>query len=222
VTLTVVSFLLGGAKTTIIVTSGAWLVSALVGLVLAMVQGVPNILVRAAADLLVMVLRAVPQLLVLFILYFGLATYGINFGSLAAAILGLGLTEAGNTAEYYRAGFFTVTEEQREAGYSIGLSRLGVTRYVVMPQVAPFLVPPLLNTYVGLLKLSTLAAAVNAPEIIFRAQLYMSNHGDFFWLPLTVIALYLIVTLPLLRGIAVLENRLRRRAGSSLGSDGGG
>lgn len=221
-TLNVVSFLLGGAKVTIIVTSGAWLVSAVVGLVLAMVQGVRNTPVRAVADLLVMVLRAVPQLLVLFILYFGLANYGINLGSLTAAILGLGLTEAGNTAEYYRAGFFTVSEEQREAGHSIGLSRLGVTRYVVMPQVAPFLVPPLLNTYVGLLKLSTLAAAVNAPEIIFRAQLYMSNHGDFFWVPLTVIVIYMIVTLPLLRGIAVMEGRLRRRAGSSLGSDGGG
>jgi His/Glu/Gln/Arg/opine family amino acid ABC transporter permease subunit len=205
------SYLLVGAKTTLIVTVGAWFVSALVGLLLALALEIPSKSVRIGVEFVVNVLRGVPQLLVLFILYFGLSSYGLHVGSLMAAIVGLGVTEAGNTTEYYRAGFFTVGEKQREAGYSLGLTRFGALRYIVIPQVVPFMIPPLLNTFVGLLKLSTLASAVGAPEVIYRSQLYMNNYGKLGIVSLAVIVLFVVATMPLLWGTAALERRLRQQ-----------
>lgn len=205
--------LLIAAETTLIVAAGAWCVAALVGLLLAALQTTG---IRAAvlgSQIVITLFRGVPQLLVLYLIYFGIGEYGVNVSPLLAAIVGLGLTEAGNTAEYYRAGFLTVPESQRHAGLSIGLTHRRTTWHVVIPQTIPYLVPPLLNTFVGLLKLATLASAVGAPEILYRAQVIMNQYGDVGTVALVVIAIYVIVTMPLLRLTKVLEQRLRLRYG---------
>ena len=74
------------------------------------------------------------------------------------------------------------------------------------------LVPPLLNSFVGLLKTATLAAAVGAPEILYRGQNAMSRTGQIVLVMGLIIALYVIVTMPLTRAVAVLERRLRSYA----------
>jgi ABC-type amino acid transport system permease subunit len=107
----------------------------------------------------------------------------------------------------------TVPSTQREAGLSLGLSRLGVLWWVVIPQVVPFVVPPLLNAFVGLLKTATLAAAVGAPEVLYRAQNEMNRSGRITLVVAAVILLYVGVTMPLTRVVAILERRVRSRAG---------
>jgi polar amino acid transport system permease protein len=204
--------LLRGGLTTLEIAAGAWLLAALFGLVLALLRDLGMTGLRAFQASLVVALRSVPQLVVLYLIYFGLGQIGIAVNSKLAAILALGLTDAAFVAEYYRAGFMTVPATQREAGLSLGLSRLGVLWWVVIPQVVPFVVPPLLNAFVGLLKTATLAAAVGAPEVLYRAQNEMSRSGRITLMVAAVMLLYVGITLPLTRGIAVLERRVRRRA----------
>jgi ABC-type amino acid transport system permease subunit len=84
--------------------------------------------------------------------------------------------------------------------------------WVVIPQVVPFVVPPLLNAFVGLLKTATLAAAVGAPEVLYRAQNEMNRSGHITLVVAAVILLYVGVTMPLTRVVTVLERRVRRRA----------
>lgn len=204
--------LLRGGVVTLQIASGAWLVGAALGLVLAVLQDLGLPAVRMAQSSLIISLRSVPQLVILYLLYFGLGAVGIQINSILAAILALGLTDAAFTAEYYRAGFMTVPWTQREAGFSLGLSRVGVMMRVVIPQTIPFVVPPLLNSFVGLLKTATLAAAVGAPEILYRGQNAMSRTGQIVLIMAMIIGVYVIVTMPLTRAVAVLERRMRHYA----------
>jgi len=204
--------LLRGGVVTLQIASGAWVVGAVLGLALAVMQDLGLAPVKALQTSLTISLRSVPQLVILYLLYFGLGALGIQINSLLAAILALGVADAAFTAEYYRAGFMMVPWTQREAGVSLGLSRMGVLMRVVVPQTIPFVVPPLLNSFVGLLKTATLAAAVGAPEILYRGQNAMSRTGQIVLVMGLIIVLYVIVTMPLTRAVAVLERRLRSYA----------
>jgi His/Glu/Gln/Arg/opine family amino acid ABC transporter permease subunit len=208
----VVAELLQGGVVSLEIASGAWLVSAVLGLALAVLRDLGLRPGRMLVSGLVVSLRSVPQLVVLYLVYFGLGQVGVEVNSVLAAVLALGVTDAGFTAEYYRAGFMTVPWTQREAGLSLGLSRVGVLRFVVIPQVVPFVVPPLLNTFVGLLKTATLAAAVGAPEVLYQAQNEMNRSGRILFVAAIVILLYVGATMPLTRAVAILERRVRSRA----------
>jgi His/Glu/Gln/Arg/opine family amino acid ABC transporter permease subunit len=118
--------LLRGGLVSLQIAVGAWLLAAVLGLVLAVLRdlGMPG--VSALQVSLVVTLRSVPQLVVLYLIYFGLGQVGIEVNSVLAAVLAFGITDAAFIAEYYRAGFMTVASTQREAGLSLGLSRLGV------------------------------------------------------------------------------------------------
>jgi polar amino acid transport system permease protein len=206
--------LLRGGIVTLQIAAGAWVVSAVLGLVLSVLQDLGLKAVRLSLASLVVSLRSVPQLVILYLIYFGLGAIGIQINSIAAAIIALGVTDAAFSAEYYRAGFMTVPWTQREAGLSLGLSRLGVLQRVVIPQAVPFVVPPLLNAFVGMLKTATLAAAVGAPEILYRGQNDMNRTGQIVLVVTVIIGVYVIVTMPLTRAVAVLERRIRRYAGA--------
>ena len=204
--------LIRGGIVTLQIAVGAWVVSATFGLVLAMLRELGLEPARAALSWLVVALRSVPQLVILYLIYFGLGALGIEINSLVAAIVALGLADSAFTAEYYRAGFMTVPWSQREAGQSLGLTRFGVLRWVVLPQAVPFVVPPLLNSFVGLLKTATLAAAVGAPEILYRGQNDMNRTGHIVLIAAIIIGLYVVVTMPLTRAVVLLERRVRRYA----------
>jgi His/Glu/Gln/Arg/opine family amino acid ABC transporter permease subunit len=126
--------LLKGGIVTLQIASGAWLLAAALGLLLAVLRDLGLEAARMALSWVVLALRSVPQLVILYLIYFGLGAVGIEVNSVLAAILALGITDAAFTAEYYRAGFITVPWTQREAGLSLGLSRLGVLRWVTSRQ----------------------------------------------------------------------------------------
>jgi His/Glu/Gln/Arg/opine family amino acid ABC transporter permease subunit len=204
-------YILPGALVTIEISIGAWLVSATLGLALALMRDTRRPLLTIPVSLSVEVIRAVPQLVILYIVFFGLGTVGINLDSLTAAILGLGVADAVFTAEYYRAGFLTIPQTQRDAGLSLGLKPLQVTRHVIIPQTIPFVVPPLLNSFVGLMKSATLASAVGAPELLYGGRNYMETTGRVAPAAVAIMGLYIVATLPLTRAVRNLEKRVRSR-----------
>lgn len=207
----VLPYILPGIAVTLEISLGAWLVSASLGLLLAVARDTRQPLITMPATISVEVVRAVPQLLVLYIVFFGLSTLGINLDPLPAAIVGLGIADAVFTAEYYRAGFLTVAPAQRDAGLSLGLKPLQVARFVVIPQTIPFVVPPLLNSFVGLMKAATLASAVGAPEILYGGRNYMEATGHVAPAAVAIMGLYIIATVPLTRAVRALEKRVQTR-----------
>src|SRR5438552_3274238 len=101
--------------------------------------------------------------------------------------------------------------KQRDAGLSLGLKPLQVARYVIIPQTIPFVVPPLLNSFVGLMKSATLASAVGAPEILYGGRNYMETTGHVAPAAVAIMGLYVIATVPLTRAVRSLEKRVQMR-----------
>jgi His/Glu/Gln/Arg/opine family amino acid ABC transporter permease subunit len=207
---------------TIEIATGSWFVSVVLGLIVAVMMEILPRPARWFVTLLLVCVRGVPQLVVMYLVFYGLGGLGINIPSLAAAIFSLGVVDGAFAAEYYRASLLTTPLGQRDAAFVLGLSRVQQLRFVLIPQGIPFLLPPLLNLFVGLLKLATIASGIGVSEILYQSQAimnqdYKSGALNILQVSLVVIVLYLLFTIPVTKMIVRLERRLRLRP-SALGA----
>ncbi|MDQ0470883.1 amino acid ABC transporter permease [Labrys wisconsinensis] len=200
--------LLEGAWVAVQVAAGALAVALPGGLALALLLLMPFRPARILARGYVEVMRGTPALTQLFIIYFGLADLGLGLPPLAAAIVGLGANGAAYLAEVFRAGIGAVHKGQTEAALSLGLPPADVLRFVVLPQAVRIMLPPLCNYAVQLLKDTTLASSVAAPEIMFRARNLVMETYLSMQIYLLVACIYLALSIPL----SHLAARLQRRA----------
>jgi polar amino acid transport system permease protein/cystine transport system permease protein len=200
--------LLLGVKITIIVTLGGFAFAVVLGLAGAVLRTARFSMLRAIATFYVDVFRAVPVLTQLFIIYFGLAQIGIKLAPVPAAIIGFGINGGAYLTEVFRAGIEAVHRGQNEAALSIGMTRMQSLRVIVLPQAMRVILPPLGNFGIGLLKDTSVASSVAAPELTFRAHMLVDQTYLSTQIYLMVAALYLAMSLPL----AYLVRRLERRS----------
>jgi len=205
-------YLLQGAWVTVEITATTLAFACIVGLPLALLRRSRLPLVGRLATMYIELLRAVPVLTTLFIIYFGLAYIGIQLPSFAAAVVGLGMLGAAYTAEIIRAGIDAVHVGQREAALSLGMTPAHAMRFVVLPQALRVVVPPTANYAIGLLKDTAIVSTVAAPELMFAAKTVVSQTI----LPMQVYTftalIYLALGLPLARLSRHLEVQLSRGA----------
>ncbi|MGI4811149.1 MAG: amino acid ABC transporter permease [Janthinobacterium lividum] len=201
------SFLLAGLLMTVIVTVGGFVVSIILGLMFAGARTGRNPVLRWLAYAYVEVFRAVPVLTQLFIIYFGLGAIGIKLDPVPAAIIGFGINGGANLTEVFRAGIEAVGRGQAEAAHALGLSRMWTMIHVIMPQAFRVSLPSLVNFSIGLLKDTSLASAVAAPEVSFNAHMLVDRTFLSTQIYLLVAVLYLAISFPL----AVFGRRLERR-----------
>jgi polar amino acid transport system permease protein/cystine transport system permease protein len=165
---------------------------------------------RVIGTLYVDVFRAVPVLTQLFIIYFGLAELGLKLDPIPAAIIGFGINGGAYLTEVFRAGIEAVHRGQNEAALSIGMTRAQALRIIVLPQALRVVLPPLGNYAIGLLKDTSVASSVAAPELSFRAHMLVDQTYLSTQIYLTVAVLYLMMSLPLARLVHSLERRMAR------------
>jgi His/Glu/Gln/Arg/opine family amino acid ABC transporter permease subunit len=189
--------LLLAAVTTVQITAGGFVLSAVIGLVCALALQFPSRLLRAALAVYVDVFRAVPVLTQLFIIYFGLTEIGIRLDPVPAAIVGFGINGGAYLTEVFRAGIASVPQGQTEAAQMLGMRRLEVMRVIVLPQAMRISLPPLGNFVIGLLKDTALASAVAAPELMFRARNLVDKTFLSTQIFATAAVIYLAMSLPL-------------------------
>lgn len=201
--------LLVGFQTTILVGLFSFLVAMPVGLGLALARLSSSRMVSGPAVAYVEFIRGTPALTQLFIVYFGLAYFGLTLPGFVAAVVGLGLNGAAYVAEIFRAGLKSVPDGQRQAALSLGLTPLQALRYVRVPQAFRLMLPPFCSYAIQLLKDTSLASVVAAPEIMFRARALVSETYMSMQIYVLVGILYLCVSIPL----AFLAARLQRRGG---------
>ncbi len=200
--------LLLGVEMTVIVTLGGFALAVVFGLGGAVLRTARLALLRAAGTLYVDVFRAVPVLTQLFIIYFGLAQVGVKLAPVPAAIVGFGINGGAYLTEVFRAGIEAVHRGQNEAALAIGMTRMQSLRIIVLPQAMRVILPPLGNFGIGLLKDTSVASSVAAPELSFRAHMLVDQTYLSTQIYLMVAALYLAMSLPL----AHLVRRLERRS----------
>jgi polar amino acid transport system permease protein len=186
------------------------------GLVVAVCRSLPGPVffpVRLVTTVYVDVFRALPGVLVIYILGFGipgLGIPGIPTDEFFYAVIALTLVYSAYVSEVYRAGIDSVHPSQDAAARSLGLSRTQSLRFVVLPQAVRRVVPPLLNDFIGLQKDTVLVSYIGVVEI-FR-QSYIEQAGSFNFTPYMVTALvFIVVTIPLARLTDWLVSRDRRR-----------
>jgi His/Glu/Gln/Arg/opine family amino acid ABC transporter permease subunit len=201
--------LLEGAPNTLIVTGGAFALALVGGLILALLQSYGGVL-GGFARLYTNFFRGAPVLVQLFILFFGLAEFGIRLRPLQAAIIGLGMNGASYIGEIIRAGIESVHRGQTEAALSVGLTRWQVMRHIVLPQTVSVSLPPIGNQLISLLKDSAIVSVVAAPEITFRARQIATRTFRAGEVYLIAAGLYLALSLPLAAAVRHLERRRTR------------
>jgi len=186
------------------------------GLVVAVLRSLPGPVffpVRLLTTVYVDVFRALPGVLVIYILGFGIPALGLGGVPVEPffyAVVALTLVYSAYVSEVYRAGIESVHPSQDAAARSLGLSRFQSLRHVILPQAVRRVVPPLLNDFIGLQKDTVLVSYIGVVEI-FR-QSYIKQAGNFNFTPYMVTALvFVVVTLPLARLTDWLIARDKRR-----------
>lgn len=169
-------------------------------------------LLVAPARAYVSVIRGTPLLVQLFVVFYGLPAIGIVIPPWPSAILAFSLNVGGYAAETVRAAVAAVPQGQWDAAYMMGMSRALTLRKVVLPQAARIAVPPLSNTFIALVKDTSLASLVLVTELFRRAQQIAAFTQDFMRLYLEAALVYWSICLALSAGQSALERRLTRYA----------
>nr|WP_240464254.1 amino acid ABC transporter permease [Paenibacillus apiarius] len=150
------------------------LISFVIGLALALLTA----LVRLSnvkpfvwiARFYVWVIRGTPLLVQLFIIFYGLPSLGITIGAFPAAVIGFSLSVGAYNSEVIRAAIQSIPQGQWEAADSLGMTRTQILRRIILPQAARVSVPPLSNSFISLVKDTSLAATITVTEMFQRAQ----------------------------------------------------
>lgn len=172
------AYILTGLGNTLAVTFGGFAIGALLGFPVALLltseKRAARMLGRAYVDLV----RGVPVLVWLFIIFFGLGGWGIRLVPLLAAIVAFGGVATAYIAEIYRAGLYAIPRGQWEASHALGFDSKTTHRSVIIPQLIRAIAPTLTTYWISLLKDSSLASVIGVLDLTFRASSEAQKHGD--------------------------------------------
>lgn len=202
-------FLLKGAVFTVELSLGSMTCGLLLGLGLALLRLSKRTPWSQAARAYVSIIRGTPLLVQLFLIYYGLPEWGIQLEPMTCALIGFSLNTAAYTSETLRAAISSIDQGQWEAAASIGMKPHQILRRVILPQATRVALPPLGNSFIGLVKDTSLAATIQVPELFRQAQLISARTFEVFTLYLAVSLVYwLLATM-----LSSLQHRLEARAG---------
>lgn len=200
--------LLEGTVVTIELTVIAIAMGVLMGIPVALGRVYGNKAIYAFCTFFVEIIRGTPLLTQLFILYFGLPSIGIMLSPFLAALIGMGINSAAYQAEYFRGAIQSVKKEQLIAAYSLGMKQNQAIRYIVLPQMFRLVIPSWSNELIYLLKYSSMAYMIQAPEIMSQGRLIASRNFRTFEVFIVVALIYLILVLVLSKILDIMERRL--------------
>jgi polar amino acid transport system permease protein len=170
--------------------------------------------IRMIATAYVDIFRSLPAIINIYLIGFGIPLTGLPFvkdmSQESFAILALVLTSGAYVAEVYRAGIESIHWSQTAAARSLGLSYMQTLRYVIIPQGVRNIIPPLLNSFIGLQKDTALVNVIGTIDAFNQSIIVASN--NFNLSPVTTVALlFVVITIPQTRAVDRLIERDRRR-----------
>ena len=153
--------------------------------------------------------RNTPLLVQIFFLYFGFPKLGFMLSETTCAVIGLAFLGGSYMAEGFRSGLEAVPESQIECGLSIGLSKMQIFRYVVIPQAFSISMPAISANLIFLLKETSVLGAISIIEVTnLTKDLIGMYYKTFESLAMLVVA-YLILILPISFVLTLIERKLR-------------
>lgn len=204
-------FLLKGAGYTLQLSIGGMFFGLLLGFILALMRLSPIWPVRWLARFYISIFRGTPLIAQLFMIYYGLPQFGIELDPIPSAMIGLSLNTAAYAAETLRAAISSIDKGQWEAAASIGMTPWQTMRRAILPQAARVALPPLSNSFISLVKDTSLAATIQVPELFRQAQLITSRTLEVFTMYLAASLIYWIMATVLSTLQNHFENQLNRQ-----------
>ncbi len=198
------------ARLTLIIGVIGIVLSAIIGLVCALVKYYRVPVARQIASAYIELSRNTPLIVQLFFLYFGLPKAGIVWSSEACGIIGLAFLGGSYMAESFLGGLRSVGRIQLESAESLGFRRLQTMRYIVVPQAATVSVPAICANIIFLLKETSVCSAVSLADLMYVAKDLIGMYYNTWEALLMLVAAYLVLILPISIVFTILERRLRR------------
>ena len=203
-------FLIGGLQLTVLLSLTAISISIIVGLLVALPGLAERRAFRSANRVYVEVVRAVPILVLILWVYYGMPqVVGLSISVFWAGVIALALSDSAFEAEIFRAGIQSIDKGQYEAAHSISLSYRDTMVYVILPQAIRRILPALGNQLVYMLKMSSLVSVIGAQELTRKAnELVVTEYRPLEVYTILVLE-YLVLILLVSAGVRWLERRLQ-------------
>jgi polar amino acid transport system permease protein len=198
--------LLNGLMATLLLSAMVVPLGLVGGLVLALLSRAKSRWVRWPLVAWVDVFRALPPLVLLVFIYAGLPFAGFEVTAWGAVAIGFFLNTGAYYGEIFRAGLASVPAGQGEAARALGLSRARVMWHVILPQAVRNVLPDLVSNTLEVVKLTSIAAVVALPELLFQAR--QAQSITFNATPIMAAAvIYFLLLWPFVRLLSKLENK---------------
>jgi glutamine transport system permease protein len=203
-------FLISGLYNTILLSVTAISISIVVGLIIALPALSKNRYMRGINRFYVEIVRAVPILVLILWVYYGMPQLaGIAINVFWAGVIALALSDSAFEAEIFRAGIQSVSKGQYEAAHTISLNYPDTMRFVILPQAIRRVLPALGNQLVYMLKMSSLVSVIGMQELTRKAnELVVTEYRPLEVYTILVLE-YLVLILVVSAGVRWLENRMK-------------
>lgn len=162
---------------------------------------------QIVARIYVSIIRGTPLLVQLFIIFYGLPSIGITIDSFPAAVIAFSLNVGAYASEIIRAAILSTPKGQWEAAYSMGMSYPQALRRIILPQAARVSIPPLSNSFISLVKDTSLASLILVTEMFRVAQQIAATNYEFLLLYAQAGAIYWVICFCL----SLVQGRVERR-----------
>jgi His/Glu/Gln/Arg/opine family amino acid ABC transporter permease subunit len=202
--------LISGLWITIQIAVFSAIMSTTLGMLLAVFRSFNNRILNIFIIAYVDFFRAMPILVLMFLIYYALPYLGIRLDAVLSGVLALGLNSSAYVSEIFRAGILSVKKGQIEASSALGLSAIQTMRLILLPQAIKVILPPLVGNYVASAKDTALCSSISIIELLkagLSEQAMLVNPSPLIFST----ALYLLMFVPLTRLSSLLEIRMKSR-----------
>ena len=186
--------LLQGCAVTLLLCSISLLLALVLGIVLALLRDARNPVFRLPSQFFIWIFRGTPLMVQLYLLYYGLPSFGIRLTAVPAGVLGMSLNTAAYIAEIVRSGIQAVDPGQREAAKALGMNAFLEMRRIVAPQAAKVCLLPLVNQFVATIKNSSILSVITITELTRAGTLISYSTFRHFEAYIAIALLYLVLT----------------------------
>ena len=205
--------LLKGLSVTLRVSLLSVALSVFFGLIFGWIMTKKSPIIKILSKIYLEFMRLMPQLVLLFIVYFGMArALGVHISGFNAAIIVFTLWGTAEMGDLVRGAISSIPKHQYEAAASIGLTRLQTMGYVVLPQALRRLIPQAMNLVTRMIKTTSLIALIGVVEVIKTGQqiveaVRLEFASAALWIYLVILILYFLVCYPLSKWAGHLEKK---------------
>lgn len=203
-------FLLKGAYYTLLITIVSMFFGSIIAVFVAIARLKGNWLIRWIARVYVSIIRGTPTLVQIIIVYYGLVDYGLKLEPLMAAYIALSISIGAYLSETLRGAIQAIPKGQYEAAYASGMTPFQTMTRIILPQAIRIAIPPAGNTFIGMLKETSLVSVITVTELLRQAQLLIAQYYVYMPFYLAIAVMYWIMSTVFSFLLERLEKRLSK------------